>query len=314
LHINGNENTDSHINDNKGSNNGTPKAELQVVEHKAPKFEYIKETCGNKAILRGSENELEAPEMLGDKDVCGNKIELEAPTPKRCNNKVELDAPTSPNAHDSNPNEEGTGKGAPKDSAANANHDSPDMKVSTWADGPAHTCKMSERIDGPIDAFCHDLSSDSTIRTIYGSVFKPASPSEGGNVPAPNGNHGTTKCYELSENAPNTSLYTGGDRAPECGRPTPPNMDGYSNEHGESTLGSISNVTRDGYNIMRNETMADTTDDTPPVIPSKSTGVGGEGTGVGAESQNTWSHNAGVMGNDTSKGHDTNDEYEYDQE
>jgi hypothetical protein len=35
---------------------------------------------------------------------------------------------------------------------------------------------------------------------------------------------------------------------------------------------------------------------------------------VGAESQNTRSHNAGVMGNDTSKGCDTNNEYEYDQE
>jgi hypothetical protein len=196
------ENADLHSNDNEGNNNGTPKAKLRVVEHKAPKFEYIKETCRDEAVC-SSENELEAPEMCGDKDVCGDKAEIEAPTSKQCNNKVELDAPTSPNAHDSNPNGDG-------------------------------------------------------------------------NVPVLSGNHGTSKCYALSENDPNATLYTSGHRAPECGRPIPPNVDGYSNEHGESTLHSISNVARDGYNIKCNETTVDIMDDAPAVIPSKITGVGAE--------------------------------------
>jgi hypothetical protein len=55
--------------------------------------------------------------------------------------------------------------------------------------------------------------------------------------------------------------------------------------------------------------MVDIMDDAPPVILSKSTGVGGESTGVGAESRNTQSQNTGVMGDGTSKGLNTNSEY-----
>jgi hypothetical protein len=61
-----------------------------------------------------------------------------------------------------------------------------------------------------------------------------------------------------------------------------------------------------GWNLMLNETAPNATDDTPPVIPPRSTGVGAESTGVWDEGQNMHSKNAGVMDDGTSKGLSTN--------
>jgi hypothetical protein len=61
-----------------------------------------------------------------------------------------------------------------------------------------------------------------------------------------------------------------------------------------------------GWNLMLNETAPNATDDTPPVIPPRSTGVGAESTGVWDEGQNMHSKNAGVTDDGTSKGLSTN--------
>jgi hypothetical protein len=99
---------------------------------------------------------------------------------------------------------------------------------------------------------------------------------------------------ELRDLSNDDNSCTIGSGASECAGP---------NEGSDTPIPS-GNVA--SWNLMLNETAPNATDDTPPVIPPQSTGVGAESTGVWDEGQNMHSKNAGVMDDGTSKGLSTN--------